>query len=324
MTPFLRVLVPILFLCSAAVAQAEVIKLGHVLPANSQFSEAVRVFNEELQKRTGGKFRIEEHPASALGSGKAMLDGVKLGTIDMLISSAGGSLEQFNPEIGILDLLLLFRDAAHVDAVLDGPIGSDLLDSFKAYDMVGLAWAENGFRHLTNSKKPIRTPEDIKGLKIRLSESKIYARAFEILGATPISLPFAQVYPSLQSGQTDGQENPITTIANSKLYEVQKHISVSYHTYAPAAILINKDRFDDLSAEEKKAFIESARLGAKASREYVRKQDATGMSKLKDAGMVITTDFDRAAFEKALEPFYQEYAKRFTMEKITAIKNVKP
>lgn len=313
-----------LFAASAAQA-GQTLKVGHVLPKGSQFSEAVRVMNEELKKSTGGAYQLEEFPASALGSGKAMLDGVKLGTIDMVISSSGGALAQFNPKVGVLDLMLLFRDTAHADAVLDGAIGTELLQSFLAQDTVGLAWAENGFRQLTNSVRPVKTPADIKGLKIRLSESDIYKDAFSTLGAETFPLPFAQLYPALQSGRADGQENPVTTIVGSKLQEVQKYITLSNHTYAPAAILINKDAFDALPPDVQKAFIAAAKAGGKASRAFVRKRDEDGMAALKSSGIQITAgaDFDRAAFEVALKPFYEKYAKEFTMEKITAIKNVK-
>ena len=316
----------VLGLLAATAAHAgQTLKVGHVLPKGSQFSEAVRVMNEELKKNTAGAYQLEEFPASALGSGPAMLEGVKLGTIDMVVSSSGGALAQFNPKVGILDLMLLFRDAAHSDAVLDGPIGTELLQSFRAQDTVGLAWAENGFRQLTNSVRPVKTPADLKGLKIRLSESDIYKDAFTTLGAEPFSLPFAQLYPALQSGKADGQENPVTTIVGSKLQEVQKYITLSDHTYAPAAILINKDSFDALPANVQKAFVEAAKAGAKASRAFVRKRDEDGMAALKASGIQITNgaDFDRAAFEVALKPFYEKYAKQFTMEKIMAIKNTK-
>lgn len=303
----------------------QTLKIGHVLPAKSQFSEAIRVMNEELQKNTAGAYQLEEYPASALGSGKAMLDGVKLGTIDLVMSSSGGALADFNPAVGVLDLMLLFRDAAHADAVLDGPIGAELLDSFKAQDTVGLAWGENGFRQLTNSVRPIKTPADMKGLKIRLSESSIYKAAFNVLGAETFPLPFAQLYPALQSGKADGQENPVTTIVGSKLQEVQKYITLSNHTYAPAAILMNKDAFDSMTPDHQKAFLAAAKAGARASRDFVRQRDEAGMATLKTSGIQITagSDFDRAGFEAALKPFYEEYAKQFTMEKILAIKNYK-
>lgn len=312
-------------LAATAADAGQTLKIGHVLPKGSQFSEAIKVMNEELKKSTDGAYQIEEYPASALGSGKAMLDGVKLGTIDMVMSSSGGALAQFNPKVGILDLMLLFRDPAHADAVLDGPIGKELLDSFKAQDTVGLAWGENGFRQLTNSVRPVKTPADVKGLKIRLSESDIYKAAFTVLGAEPFALPFAQLYPALQSGKADAQENPVTTIVGSKLQEVQKYITLSNHTYAPAAILINKDLFESFPPPVQKAFMDAAKAGGKASRVYVRKRDEEGMAALKSSGIQITqgTDFDRAAFETALKPFYEEYAKQFTMEKIQAIKNVK-
>jgi tripartite ATP-independent transporter DctP family solute receptor len=313
-------------LLAATSAQAgQTLKIGHVLPKGSQFSEAIRVMNEELKKRTNGAYQVEEYPASALGSGKAMLDSVKLGTVDMVMSSSGGALAQFNPKVGILDLMLMFRDAAHADSVLDGPIGAELLESFKAQDTVGLAWGENGFRQLTSSQKPIKTPADVKGMKIRLSESDIYKAAFTTLGAEPFALPFAQLYPALQSGKADGQENPVTTIVGAKLQEVQKYITLSNHTYAPAVILINKDLYESLPPDVQKAFVESAKAGGKASRTFVRKRDEDGMAVLKSSGIQIIpgTEFNRAAFETALKPFYDQYAKEFGQDKINAIKNHK-
>ncbi|MBF0562403.1 MAG: DctP family TRAP transporter solute-binding subunit [Alphaproteobacteria bacterium] len=312
-----------MLLISGPVFAEQVLKAGHVLAPGSQFGAAITAMNEVLQKELGGKIRIQEYPASALGAGGAMLKNVELGTQDILISSAGGALGDFNPPVGILDLMLLFRDNAHAYAVLDGPIGKELLDTFKDKGMVGLAWAENGFRHLTNSKHPIRVPDDLKGIKIRLSESTIYKDAFKTLGAEPFSLPFAQVYQALQSGQADAQENPITTIVSAKLQDVQKFFTFSNHTYAPAAILINKEIFEEFDPATQAALRKAAVAGAVASREFVRKSDEAGLAKLKESGVAINTDFDRAAFEKALEPFYQSYSKQFPMDKIMAIKNTK-
>lgn len=164
-------------LAANGVLAEEKLKLGHVLAGGSQFSEIVRVMNDELKTRTNGRYAIEEYPASALGSGAAMQDGLKLGTIDMVISSLGGALAQFNPAVGILDLMLLFRDEAHADTVLDGPIGDGLLDTFKDLGVVGLGWGENGFRQFTSSVRAIKTPADIAGMRIRIAESEIYKKA---------------------------------------------------------------------------------------------------------------------------------------------------
>lgn len=309
---------------AGATAQ-ETLKLGHVLAAGSQFSEAVRVMNEELKARTGGRYAVEEFAASTLGTGPAMLEALKVGTLDMVISSSGGALAQFNPAVGVLDLMLLFRDAAHADRVLDGPIGDGLLASFKERGVVGLAWAENGFRQLTSSLRPIRTPEDMAGLKIRIAESDIYRKAYESLGAKPFALAFAHLYPALKSGQAEAQENPITTIVGAKLQEVQRYITLSNHTYAPAVILINADRFSDLSAADREALRAAAQAGGNASRAFVRSRDAAGLEVLKASGIAITTaaEFDRAGFEKALEPFYQEMARSFPKETIDAIRNTR-
>jgi tripartite ATP-independent transporter DctP family solute receptor len=323
---FSTIVAATVFLLGVTQAQAtETLKIGHVLPKGSQFSEAIKVMNEELAKSTGGAYQLEEFPASALGSGADVLDSVRLGTVDMVMSSSGGALSLFNPTVGILDLMMLFRDPAHADAVLDGPIGEELLESFKQQDTVGLAWGENGFRQLTNSVRPITKPEDLKGLKIRLTASEIYKAAFTTLGAETFSLPFSQLYPALQSGKADGQENPVTTIVGSNLQEVQKYITLSNHTYAPAVILINKDLFDEFPPEVREAFVAAAKTGGKASRDFVRQRDVAGLDVLKASGIEITgpDGFDRAAFEEALKPFYDTYAKQFTMEKIEAIRNTK-
>lgn len=320
------VLAAVITIFAASQSQAtETLKIGHVLPKGSQFSEAIKVMNEELAKSTNGQYQLEEYPASALGSGGAVLDGVRLGTVDMVMSSSGGSLSNFNPNVGILDLMMLFRGPAHADAVLDGPIGAELLETFKEQDTVGLAWGENGFRQLTNSVRPIKEPEDLKGLKLRLTASEIYKTAFTTLGANTFTLPFSQLYQALKSGEADAQENPVTTILGSKLQEVQKYITLSYHTYAPAVILINKDLFDEYPPEVQEAFVAAARAGGQASRDFVRNRDAEGIEVLKASGITITPaeEFNRAAFEKALEPFYAKYAEQFTMEKIQAIRDTK-
>jgi TRAP-type transport system periplasmic protein len=325
MTKHLTAWVALLASAVSLPAGAEtVLKAGHVLSANSQFSVIVTTMNEEIAKRTNGKFRVENYPASALGAGPAMLEATGLGTQEIIISSSGGALSKFNPEAGILDLVGLIQSPEHADAVLDGPIGQKLLDSFAKYNIKGLAWGENGFRHLTSANKPISGPKDLEGVTIRLSESEIYKDAFETLKAKVIFAPWAQVYQILKDGRADAQENPIVTILDGKLQDVQKNLTVSGHTYAAALIGINLDVFNDLSPDEQKTFVEAARKGAQASRKFVRDQEKDGIEKLKAAGMQITTTFDRAAFVKALDPFYQKYAKIYSAELIDQVKAAAP
>lgn len=313
-----------LLLVSGSAQAEQVLKLGHVLAANSQFSAAVKVMNEEVQKRTNGRYRIEEFPASSLGSGPAMLEATKLGTQDMIISSTGGALSKFNPDVGLLDLVGLIKNNAHADAVADGLIGKQLLDSFAKQNIKGLAWGEQGFRQLTNNVRPISSPKDMVGLTFRLAESEIYTKAFQTLGSKTVTIPFAQVYQTLQSGKADGEENPIPTILSAKLQEVQKFATISNHTWAGALIGINQDVFNDMTPEDQKIFVEAAHKGALASRQFVRQQEAKGIEALKAAGVKVNMEFDHAALTTALEPFYAEYAKIFGADKIAAIKAAAP
>lgn len=301
-----------------------VLKAGHVLSANSQFSVIVTTMNDEVSKRTNGKFRIENYPASALGPGPAMLEQTGAGTQDIIVSSTGGALSKFNPDAGILDLVGLIQSPEHADAVLDGPIGQKLLDSFAKYNIKGLAWGENGFRHLTTTSKPISGPKDMEGLTFRLSESDIYKDAFETLKTKVVFAPWAQVYQILKDGRADGEENPIVTILDGKLQEVQKYLTVSGHTYAAALVGMNLDAFNDLTPDEQKIFTEAAKKGALASRKFVRDQEKDGVAKLQAAGMQINTTFDRAAFTKALEPFYAKYAKIYSAELIEQVRSTAP
>lgn len=322
---FCRALVAACVLLVSGAAQAEqILKCGHVLAANSQFSAAVKAMNEEVQARTKGRYRIEEYPASALGAGPAMLEATKLGTQDIIISSTGGALSKFNPDAGLLDLVGLIKNNAHADAVLDGPIGKQLLDSFAKVNVKGLAFGEQGFRQLTNNVRSITSPKDMVGLTFRLAESEIYVKAFQTLGAKTVTIPFAQVYQTLQSGRADGQENPIPTILSAKIQDVQKFATISNHTYAAALIGINLDLFNEMTPEDQQIFVEAAQKGASASRKFVRDQEAKGIEAFKAAGMQVSLEFDHAALTTALEPFYAEYSKVYGADKIAAIKAAAP
>ncbi len=205
--------------------------------------------------------------------------------------------------------------STHAHAVLDGPIGQDYLRKFESKDLVALAWGENGMRHLTNSKREIHTPADLKGLKLRLPQSEVMLIGFKALGADPALLPFPQVFGALQSGQFDGQENPIATIMSAKFGQVQKYLTLSGHVYDPAIFLASPDMFNELPDEDKKILIEAARAGAQASRKYAAEAQEKGVAALRQAGMTVTTEVDRTLFAKAMASAMPEYEKRFGAER---------
>jgi tripartite ATP-independent transporter DctP family solute receptor len=276
------------------------------------------VFADEVTKRTGGKITVEQYPNAALGGEVEMMKALQLGTLDLAFIT-GAPLPNIVPDVGVFNIPFVFKNAEHAHAVLDGQIGQTYLDKFKAKDMVALAWGENGMRHLTNSKREIRTPADLKGLKLRLPQSEVMLIGFKALGADPAPLPFPQLFGALQSGQFDGQENPIATIQSAKFDQVQKYLTISGHVYDPAVFLASIDTFDELSDEDKKAFAEAAKLGAQASRKFAAEAQSKGVAALSQAGMTVTDRIDAKAFADAMASAMPQYQKLFGAEIIDQI-----
>jgi tripartite ATP-independent transporter DctP family solute receptor len=235
----------------------------------------------------------------------------------------GAPLPNFVPEVGVFNIPFLFRDAQHAHAVLDGEIGQSYLQKFQSKDLVALAWGENGMRHITNSKRPVKTAADLKGLKLRLPQSDVMMAGFKAMGADVSALAFPQLYAALQSGQFDGQENPIATIQASKFDQVQKHLSVSGHVYDPAIVFMSVDGFGELSEADKKAFVDAARIAGQASRKFAADAQAKGVAELKAKGMEVVTDVQRDSFVAAMAPAQPEYEKRYGADLIKKIRDSK-
>jgi TRAP-type transport system periplasmic protein len=308
------------FAASAAQAQSgKPLKLGYILSRNSQLGAGADVFAAEVAKRTNGRYRIDQYPDSALGGEVEMLKAVQLGTVDLAFIT-GAPLPNFLADIGVFNIPFLFRDLRHAHAVLDGPIGQSYLAKFRSKDLVALAWGENGMRHLTNSRREIRTPEDLRGLKLRVPQSDVMLAGFKALGADVKPLAFPQLYGALQSGEFDGQENPIATIQSSKFYQVQKYLTLSGHVYDPAILFMSVDGFDDLSAEDKKSFIEAAKLAGQASREFAAAAEKNGVAELAKSGMKVVTDVDRTKFAAAMASANEIFAQKFGGDLIKQIR----
>ena len=301
---------------------AGVLKVGYILAPDSQLGAGARVFAEEVAKRTQGRYRVQQYPNAQLGGEVEMMKGVQLGTIDVAFIT-GAPVPNFVPEIGVFGIPFLIRGAPHAHALLDGPFGQDLLKKFAAQGMVALAWGENGVRHLTNSKRPIATPDDLKGLKLRVPQNETMVKGFKALGAEVRPLPFPELYGALQVGQFDGQENPIATIVASKFYEVQSHLTLSGHIYDPAVFLVSKDLFEDLSEADRKAFAEAARLGGLVSRKFAADAETTGVALLGNKGMKVVPSVDHTAFARAMATAMPEFEEQFGPAAIAAIRDSK-
>ncbi|MGA2226670.1 MAG: DctP family TRAP transporter solute-binding subunit [Syntrophobacteraceae bacterium] len=311
-----------LLVAPAAQSQQKTYRIGYILSTESQLGAGAIAFADEVAKRTGGKINIEQQPNAALGGEVEMLKGLQLGTVDFAFIT-GAPLPNIIPEIGVFNIPFLFRDIKHAHAVLDSPLGLSYLEKFKDKNMIALAWGENGLRHITNSNRPINTPEDIKGLKLRLPQSDVMLIGFKMLGAETVSLPFPQVFGALQSGQIDGQENPISTIISSKFAQVQKYLSLTGHVYDPAVILVSKDTWDEFSADEQATLYEAAKAGAKTSREYNAKMENTGVDILRNQGLEVVDQIDRAKFRAAVLPAFPEFEKKYGAGVIKQIQSMK-
>lgn len=306
----------------AAWAAPQEIKMGYALATNSHYGAAAKAWSEAIEKSTDGAMAVKQFPSSALGGERELIEGLQLGTVEAAIVSTG-ALSNFVSDVGIVDIPFLFRDTAHARAVLDGKVGQDLLAKFQQRGLVALAWGEQGFRHLTNNKVSVQNVADMKGLKVRVTENPVHITAFRTLGASPTPMSWPEVISALQQGTIDGQENPISVLTSSKLWEVQKHLTLTSHVYAPVVLVVSPALWGRLTDAQKAAFAEGAKAGAAASRAFVDDVEAKGVELAKSHGMQVVDKVDAAAFRAALEPAYKQYAKKFGQSTLDAIAAVK-
>jgi len=305
---------------ACAAAAQTMLRINIALAQNSHYGVAIDTLAREVERRTDGRYKVQTFYSSALGAERESVEGVQLGTLDLTLTSTG-PLPNFVPDVAILDIPFLFRDYAHARAVLDGPIGQELLTKFQAKGMVGLAWAENGFRHMTNSKRPVNVPDDLRGLKMRTMENPIHIEAYRQFGILPTPMAFTEVFTALQQGTVDGQENPLSVIEAAKLDQVQKYLTLTGHVYSPAVFLMNKARWDSLSDADKRAFLEAAKEGVRANRARVDEDERKAVADLRAKGMIVAENVDKAKFQAALNPVYADFAKRFGQANIDRIRN---
>jgi tripartite ATP-independent transporter DctP family solute receptor len=273
------------------------------LPAAAQFSErtlklSVPVPKEHPQgngvvkmaacalEKSGGKLKLQPYYDGVLGNDIAATQSARSGTLDMLITSTA-PLVGIVPALGVFDLPFLFSNEKEADSVLDGKVGDWFAAKMPAVGLVSLAWWENGFRHATNSKRPITKLEDFDGIKMRVMQNNIYIDTFKLLGTNAVPMAFSEVYSALETRTVDGQENPFANIDNNKFYEVQKYLTLTKHAYAPLTLLVSKKTWDGLNAAEQGALRDCALAGRDEERRVNREQAATTLAKLKGKGMLV-------------------------------------
>ena len=297
-------------------------KMNISISQNSHYGVAIDTFAREIEKRTGGRYKIQNFYSGALGAERESIEALQVGTLDLTMTSTG-PVPNFVPEVAILDIPFLFKDYAQARATLDGPIGQEMLGKFQSKGIVALAWGENGFRHMTNNKRAVNSPDDLKGLKMRTMENPVHMQAYKAFGIIPTPMAFTEVFTALQQGTVDGQENPVSVITAAQFEQVQKYMTMTGHVYSPALILMSKAQFDKLSAADKTAFTEAAKEAVKANRARIDEDERKGIADLRSKGMTIVENVDKSKFQAALAPTFVEFGKKFGQENIDKIRNFK-
>ncbi|ANG63199.1 C4-dicarboxylate ABC transporter substrate-binding protein [Marinobacterium aestuarii] len=299
---------------------AQEMNLAFTPPLNSHYGDAGKAFADKMEQLSGGAFKINLKPAGALGGERDVVEGLQIGSVELTITSTG-PVGSFVPEVFTLDFPFLFDSYASAHQVLDGEIGQELLAKFEPQGLIGLAWAENGFRHVTNNVHPVEKPEDLAGLKLRTMENKVHIAAFQAAGAAPTPMSWTEVITALQQGTVDGQENPVTILTANNFWEFQKYLTLTGHVYSPAAVLMSKIVWDDLDEQQRGWFVEAARAAAQASRDTVARNEKAGVELLQQNGMEVVTNIDKAAFQAAVQPAYDKYAEEYGASLIQRIRD---
>jgi tripartite ATP-independent transporter DctP family solute receptor len=287
-------------------AEPTVIKLGMTINEQDSFYVCATKFSELVEERTNGAYDIQLFPNSSLGDERTMLESMQMGTLDSGIITSGPFVN-FVPEFGVLDLPFLFPDNASAYKVLDGEIGKEILSKLEDHDLKGLAYAERGFRNLTNSVRPVRTAEDIKDLKIRVMENEVYLSAFKAMDVNAVPMAWTEALTALQQGTIQGQENPVNVIHAYKMWDSQKHVTMTRHAYAAAVITFSEEKFNSLPADVQEIFVQAAQEAAEYERAWVAENEEAQIADLKANGMELIEEPDLESFRQAVQTVYDQY-----------------
>lgn len=315
----MSILKRVLTTCAAALAASTIaahaettIRLGHVLPETHSWHVAATGFAEEVAEKTDGRVTVEVFPSGQLGNEKEVIEGLQFGAVQAGVIGSG-SFQFLDPKIGIIEMPYAWESREQAFSALDGDLGGALADLLDDKGVVVLAWWETGFRNITNNVRPIAKPEDLDGLKIRVTPDKVRLATFEMLGAEPAPLAFGELYSALQQGVFDAQENPLSIIYSSSFFEVQKYVSMTGHIWGAASLVVSKAVWDKISEEDQAVLREAAQSWAVKQREMTAEAEADLQAKLEEKGMSFNT-VDKAAFIEAVAPIWESQAEVFGPE----------
>ncbi|KAA9019558.1 DctP family TRAP transporter solute-binding subunit [Niallia endozanthoxylica] len=299
------------------------IKVGHISPDGQAYAIGFNEYAKAVEEATNGKVKFEIFGNGALGGEREMLEGVQLGTLDMSVITTG-VVTNFVPEVSVIEFPFLFRDLDHTYKTLDGEVGQELLDKMSDVNLKGIAFWENGQRHLANSKKPIKSVEDLKGLKMRTIESELLLDTYSALGTNATPMAFPEVYSGLQQGVIDGSDFSTGVYYTTNVYEQSKHFSEVGLYYASATLVMNQELFASLPEEIQKVIVDLGKEYAQKERQINQDLMEDYKKNLVEKGVEIIPeeDIDMESFRKAVQPVYEKHAERYGdyVERIQAVK----
>ncbi|SHM80468.1 tripartite ATP-independent transporter solute receptor, DctP family [Caldanaerovirga acetigignens] len=298
-----------------------VLKLGHIGSLENEYNLMAERFKEEVEKRTNGRYIIQIYPARQLGGDREIIEAMQYGNVDAGVVTSS-VMVNFVPEMGVLDMPYIFKDWEHIERFAKSEALQELLKEGEKAGLICLGVLPRGFRSITNSKHPIRVPEDLKDIKLRVIESPVFVNTFKLFGGTVVPMAAGEVYTALQQKTIDAQENTPAVNYYERFYEVQKYFSLTEHIAAWGVVTISKVTWDKIPPEDQKLFREAALAAQEVETKLQREREAEFMKKLQEKGMIINDDVDREAFAKVTRPVVEDWIAKNGDKYIKAIKEL--
>jgi tripartite ATP-independent transporter DctP family solute receptor len=296
--PLVCALVAAIALPLTAHAQTK-LRFAHAGPETSSQHLAALEFAKHVKERSQGKLEVQVFPGSQLGNDATAIGAVRGGSIDMMMAG-GGNFIGLNSKFEVLDIPFLFRDRDHAYKAVDQQVGQELMKALEGSGLKQLAFWEVGFRSITTKNRAVRTPADVKGLKIRTQPNPVHVAAWKLLGTNPVPMPLSELYGALESGAVDAQEHPIEITHSAKFYEVQKHLTMTRHAFTAMPVVLNKAKFDALAPDLQKVLLDAAQEAKLFQRALNQKNEAAIIADLRKNGMNVIENVDVAPFKAAM------------------------
>lgn len=287
-------------------ASAATLRFAHPTPQSDLQHELAEAFKEAVESESGGELSVQIFPNGQLGNDAQMIDGARSGIIDITLSGLN-NFTGLVPQATAFTLPFMFEDSEAAWRALDGEPGDEIMQDLESFGLKGLAFPENGFREMTNSRGPIREPSDLDGLRMRVNNSITLSNMFEMLGANPQQVPVSELYTALETGVVNAQDHPLGIVVSFNFDEVQEYLSMTHHAYSPLLMVMNLQSFERLTPEQQEIVQQAADDATEMQRSRSVEQIEEMISDLESEGMQVNRDVNVEAFREAVQPVWQSY-----------------